>query len=569
MRAPEREGGFVLIVVLLMLMGISALAATMIFNAKQGQVTANNHKNRIRAFYASDGIRALLAQEVLDGNFKRYSDSTSVGEIEGEVYEGAGGSLAALQAATGGAPSSTLTSDYLGSYLKNKDNYGIRWRGYITPPTSGSYTFLVRADDEGAFYLSEDEKPSNLSKDPIAIVESWKFEWPKWGPGISKPVSLKMGQRYYFEFFFVQGGGNGFGQVGWNGPKYLSERPIPGKRLSAYGTKSEKWDTTKVSNGMVKYALKEAGPLVYSINTEAIMGGKGDSVFHAPLAQTISMRGDNPAPPPRLWQRVIFYDYRTDTSNPEFERGLDFSWGVVTTGLVQQKGLRYTTEDADWFGLDSIGKPRRGPSPRFSCGVEKWFSPWQPGWFRTYNYAGGSGDCTESGRGDDRAFENRVIRDSIEFVRRDDLGVNAYQFQRAGDPEAPYMAYAPLDGRGFGDEGKTDDEGTPHNFGFCLELHSQFEHTSGMRFEFNGDDDVWLFINDSLVMDLGFVHKSHYAAVELDDLPLKFGETYPLDFFYCERQSTRSSIDLITNLPMLQIATKPSSSWKRDYGNLE
>jgi fibro-slime domain-containing protein len=159
--------------------------------------------------------------------------------------------------------------------------------------------------------------------------------------------------------------------------------------------------------------------------------------------------------------------------------------------------------------------------------------------------------------------------DSIEFVRRDDLGVNAYQFQRAGDPDAPYMAYAPLDGRGFGDEGKADDSGTPHNYGFCMELHTLFEHTSGMKFEFNGDDDVWLYINDSLVMDLGFVHKSYYASVELDDLPLKFGETYPLDFFYCERKSTRSSIDLITNLPMLQIATKPSSSWKRDYGNLD
>ena len=102
-----------------------------------------------------------------------------------------------------------------------------------------------------------------------------------------------------------------------------------------------------------------------------------------------------------------------------------------------------------------------------------------------------------------------------------------------------------------------------------MELHSHFEHTSGMNFEFNGDDDVWLFINDSLVIDLGYVHPSQYATVSLDDLPLTFGETYPLDFFFCERKRVGSSIDLITNLPVLLKATKPSSSWKRDYGNLE
>ncbi|HLP42965.1 MAG TPA: fibro-slime domain-containing protein, partial [Fibrobacteria bacterium] len=127
----------------------------------------------------------------------------------------------------------------------------------------------------------------------------------------------------------------------------------------------------------------------------------------------------------------------------------------------------------------------------------------------------------------------------------------------------------PLDGRGYGDEGRRDLSGALHNFSFCMELHTLFEHTSGMVFEFNGDDDVWMYVNDSLVMDIGYIHASTSSSVNLDDLPLTFGETYPLDFFYCERQTGSSSIDLITNLPVLQIAGKASSSWKRDYGKLD
>jgi fibro-slime domain-containing protein len=568
-RDPRGERGFILIFTILMLLGISALAVGMVYNAHHGRIAAQNYKNRIRAFYASDGMRALLAQEVLDGNAKRYLDVSIAGVIKGDVYEGAGGGIDVLKGAMGGTPAHVDTSDYLGSNWKGKSNYGVRWRGYVIPPATGPYTFFVRADDEGELYLSPDDNPANLPATPIAKVSSWSFTWPKWGPGVSKPVSLKIGQRYYFEFLHTQSVGPGYGQVGWSGPNYLFERPISGKRLAAYGSKTEKWDTTKVGRGRVKYALAEAGPLVFTLNTEAIMGGKGDTTFRSPLSQTLSMRGDNPAPPESLWQRVIFYDFHSNGSNPEFDKGeCCFFDGEVTPGMVRAKGLKYTTTDAGYFGLDSIGKPMLGPNVKYDCGIDNWFRAWKPGWAKWYNYTGGGADCsTVDTPGSDSAFKNVVIKDSLLFTRRSDLGANVYQFKRFGDPEV--AAFMPLDGKGFGDEGATDKLGVPHNYSFCMELHTKFEHTSGMNFEFNGDDDVWLYINDSLVMDLGFVHKSTYATVNLDDLPLTFGETYPLDFFYCERQRVGSSIDLITNLPVLLKAGKPSSSWKRDYGNTD
>lgn len=562
--------GFILIFSLLMLMGISAMAVGMVYNSHQGQVAAQNHKNRIRAFYASDGLRALLAQEVLDGRVEVYIDSALItNSIEGHVWHGlTGGAMTDFKnAIRSRGHDEEVTSTYLGSNWKWKGDYGVRWRGYLIPPANGSYTFFVRADDEGEFYLSEDDQPSRLSAMPVAAITDWDFSWPTKGKGVSKPFALKVGKRYYFEFYHTQSRGQGFGQVGWRGPNHLTERPIPGKRLARYGTKTDYWDTTRVGPDRVRYTLKKAGPLVYTVNTESIFGGRGDTAFRAPLSQTLSLLGDNPAPPETLWQPVIYYDFRANGTNPEFERGGGF--GVVNTfpDMVQRKGLRYTRTDAAWFGLDSIGKPIRGPSPRYNCGVERWFQS-NAGYNVTYKYAGGPADCTESPATAASNFSNIVIRDSLPFVRRTDLGANAYQFKRFAPPLSA-AAFTPLDGLGFGHEGKRDISGGLHNFSFCMEIHTLFEHTSGMEFEFNGDDDVWLYVNDSLIMDIGYVHPSISASVNLDDLPLTFGETYSLDFFYCERQTRSSSIDLITNLPVLQVADKPSSSWKRDYGKVD
>ena len=96
-----------------------------------------------------------------------------------------------------------------------------------------------------------------------------------------------------------------------------------------------------------------------------------------------------------------------------------------------------------------------------------------------------------------------------------------------------------------------------HNFGFTMKIQATFEYIPGQYFEFNGDDDVWVFINNRLVVDIGGQHTKVFGAVDLDTLGLQEGVNYPFHIFYAERHTTqsnfmmRTSIDLKTETSIL------------------
>ncbi len=102
-----------------------------------------------------------------------------------------------------------------------------------------------------------------------------------------------------------------------------------------------------------------------------------------------------------------------------------------------------------------------------------------------------------------------------------------------------------------------------HNYGFSMKVQAQFEYVPGQYFEFFGDDDVWVFINNKLVVDIGAQHHQVSGKVKLDTIgentgdTLVPGATYPFHIFYAERHSSesnfkmRTSIDLRSDASML------------------
>lgn len=109
--------------------------------------------------------------------------------------------------------------------------------------------------------------------------------------------------------------------------------------------------------------------------------------------------------------------------------------------------------------------------------------------------------------------------------------------------------FFPLDGRGFGDEGH------PHNFHFTTEIHGRFVYKGGEVFTFRGDDDVFVFVNGRLALDLGGVHGVEQGSISFDQqassLGITRGQSYTLDVFHAERHTTQSNFRVETTIECL------------------
>jgi fibro-slime domain-containing protein len=171
---------------------------------------------------------------------------------------------------------------------------------------------------------------------------------------------------------------------------------------------------------------------------------------------------------------------------------------------------------------------------------------------------------------DKSAEVNRAFLVDLEFKRDAASGMYVYQSPTFFpiDDGKPFRKRSPDDPGTFGHLQKDSLDGkdlTLHNYGFTLELHTEVVYHEGgnQMLRFQGDDDIWVFLNGKRVIDLGGVHQTQRDSVDLDaaqaGLGLENGEAYPLDFFFAERHVASSSVLITTTMAMASPISRPAA----------
>lgn len=159
----------------------------------------------------------------------------------------------------------------------------------------------------------------------------------------------------------------------------------------------------------------------------------------------------------------------------------------------------------------------------------------------------------------DTRYDNLILRrqddgsylfDSEQPIVYDTASRMLYNDAERGEDRKGFF---PVDGLPGG-ETTTSEENGDHNYHFTLHSGGQFVYKAdkNLYFDFSGDDDVYLFINKNLALDLGGAHKKASKRIDLNEkaaeLGLTDGQTYNFDFFYMERHTDASNLRIRTNI---------------------
>ena len=253
-----------------------------------------------------------------------------------------------------------------------------------------------------------------------------------------------------------------------------------------------------------------------STATVAGVGGTTTIDVDAGVVQNVDEECDN----------VLDVTYRDfEASHPDMER--DFAGDVVRHNLVEPT----LGSDNKPVFMSSVGCPRVAETTSTPEQCDNW-QVTEP--------------VIESAETFDQWY--RSLPDvNIEFQRTlelVDVGGGQYEYDSTS-----FFPLGPDEGYGVA---PTPDHHLGKNFLFTTEIHVRFRYDSGRVFSFRGDDDLWIFVNGRLAMDLGSMHAAEEGIIDFDAqasvLGITPGQSYAMDIFHAERHTLESNFRFQTNI---------------------
>lgn len=146
---------------------------------------------------------------------------------------------------------------------------------------------------------------------------------------------------------------------------------------------------------------------------------------------------------------------------------------------------------------------------------------------------------------------NKYYFDSSKTTTYDETNKSFYN----NEDEGISTGFFPLDymdGEKMSDQ--NGDDAQDHNYHFAMKVDGDFIYKKGSNqfFDFTGDDDVYVFINGQLAVDLGGAHKELSTSLDIEKYAsengIKNGEKCHFQMFYLERHTTTSNCKIQINL---------------------